>query len=176
MKNNKGFSLVELIIVIAIMAILVGVIAPQLILYIEKSRVAADTQYCDSIREAITIACSDIAVINDPASQAAIEFYSSFPSGTNYYIKELAYVDSDNAFGRTVRNIMGWETGARSEVTSGIKSKAKTKNGVVQVWLTKTNTLYVYITSSDRECNGTFTSSPTNAICAPVWKEEFVSQ
>ncbi|MCQ2541905.1 MAG: prepilin-type N-terminal cleavage/methylation domain-containing protein, partial [Lachnospiraceae bacterium] len=30
MKNNKGFSLVELIIVIAIMAILVGVIAPQL--------------------------------------------------------------------------------------------------------------------------------------------------
>ena len=38
MKNNKGFSLVELIIVIAIMAILVGVIAPQLILYIEKSR------------------------------------------------------------------------------------------------------------------------------------------
>ncbi|MBP3295880.1 MAG: prepilin-type N-terminal cleavage/methylation domain-containing protein, partial [Lachnospiraceae bacterium] len=29
MKNNKGFSLVELIIVIAIMAILVGVMAPQ---------------------------------------------------------------------------------------------------------------------------------------------------
>ena len=27
--NNKGFSLVELIIVIAIMAILIGVIAPQ---------------------------------------------------------------------------------------------------------------------------------------------------
>ncbi|HAL02696.1 MAG TPA: hypothetical protein DCP07_05005, partial [Lachnospiraceae bacterium] len=36
MKNNKGFSLVELIIVIAIMAILVGVMAPQLIKYIEK--------------------------------------------------------------------------------------------------------------------------------------------
>ncbi|MBO6205612.1 MAG: prepilin-type N-terminal cleavage/methylation domain-containing protein, partial [Lachnospiraceae bacterium] len=39
MKNNKGFSLVELIIVIAIMAILVGVMAPQLIKYIEKSKV-----------------------------------------------------------------------------------------------------------------------------------------
>lgn len=28
-RNNKGFSLVELIIVIAIMAILAGVLAPQ---------------------------------------------------------------------------------------------------------------------------------------------------
>ena len=36
--NNKGFSLVELIIVIAIMAILAGAIAPALIRYIDKSR------------------------------------------------------------------------------------------------------------------------------------------
>ena len=40
--NNKGFSLVELIIVIAIMAILVGVLAPQYLKYVEKSRVSAD--------------------------------------------------------------------------------------------------------------------------------------
>ena len=56
MKNNKGFSLVELIIVIAIMAILVGVMAPQLIKYIEKTNVSNDAQICDSIRSAITTA------------------------------------------------------------------------------------------------------------------------
>lgn len=33
-RNNKGFSLVELIIVIAIMAILAGVLAPQFVKYI----------------------------------------------------------------------------------------------------------------------------------------------
>lgn len=48
-KNNKGFSLVELIVVIAIMAVLVGVLAPQLIKYVEKSRQATDIQNCDSI-------------------------------------------------------------------------------------------------------------------------------
>ena len=35
-KNNKGFSLVELIVVIAIMAVLVGVLAPQFIKYVER--------------------------------------------------------------------------------------------------------------------------------------------
>lgn len=37
-KNNKGFSLVELIIVIAIMVALVAVMAPTFIKYVQKSR------------------------------------------------------------------------------------------------------------------------------------------
>lgn len=40
--NNKGFSLVELIIVIAIMAVLIGVLAPQYLRYVERSRVSTD--------------------------------------------------------------------------------------------------------------------------------------
>ncbi len=51
--NNKGFSLIELIIVIAIMAILVGVLAPQLIQYVEKSRVSADAQNLDAYVTAV---------------------------------------------------------------------------------------------------------------------------
>ena len=51
MRKNKGFSLVELIIVIAIMAILVGVMAPQLIKYIEKANVASDKQIADTVHK-----------------------------------------------------------------------------------------------------------------------------
>lgn len=53
--NNKGFSLVELIIVIAIMAVLVGVLAPAYLRYVEKSRKSADVQAIDSIMIAMEV-------------------------------------------------------------------------------------------------------------------------
>lgn len=47
--KNKGFSLVELIIVIAIMAILAAAIAPALIRYIDKSRRADDVAAAETL-------------------------------------------------------------------------------------------------------------------------------
>ncbi len=60
--TNKGFSLVELIIVIAIMAVLVGVLAPQYIKYVEKSRVSADAQQVEEFTGAMTVLASDVDV------------------------------------------------------------------------------------------------------------------
>jgi type IV pilus assembly protein PilA len=51
--KNKGFSLVELIIVIAIMAILAAAIAPALIRYIDKSRRGDDVQAAATINTAV---------------------------------------------------------------------------------------------------------------------------
>ncbi len=51
--DNKGFSLVELIIVIAIMAVLVGVLAPQFVKYVEQSRESKDIQTIEEIKRAI---------------------------------------------------------------------------------------------------------------------------
>lgn len=57
--NNRGFSLVELIIVIAIMAILVVVLAPQYLKYVEKSRVSSDAQTAVEFESAMSVLASD---------------------------------------------------------------------------------------------------------------------
>lgn len=59
--NNKGFSLVELIIVIAIMAVLIGVLAPQYLKYVEKSRVSSDISSIDELVNAVEIYSADPA-------------------------------------------------------------------------------------------------------------------
>ena len=76
-ENNKGFSLVELIIVIAIMAVLVGVLAPQFIKYVESSKQSTDIQNAAEIRAAVEAfvaeqAPTDNIVVNVGANAIAV--------------------------------------------------------------------------------------------------------
>ena len=57
--NNKGFSLVELIIVIAIMVILVVVIAPQYTKFVHNSRISGDVQTAQALATAVDVAVAE---------------------------------------------------------------------------------------------------------------------
>ena len=58
-KNNKGFTLVELVIVVAILAILVGILAPQYTKYVENSRKTADVNNMDELVKAVQVYAID---------------------------------------------------------------------------------------------------------------------
>ena len=136
--NNKGFSLVELIIVIAIMAILIGVMAPQLLKYIEKTRVSSDTQLADTVKTAVTTA------IMDPANMSETTYQSD--------VAALATATSLDAIGASladdVAETLGLASG--STVTSTwIQSNLKS-NGAsgIEVQVIGSNKVRVTVTGS----------------------------
>ena len=104
MKNNKGFSLVELIIVIAIMAILVGIMAPQLIKYLEKSKVSTDLQAMDTIYQALIYSANDPDVVQDAASQTEIN------KMLNPIKLEDLLGNSNTRFAKEFRDMLDWGT------------------------------------------------------------------
>ena len=144
MKNNKGFSLVELIIVIAIMAILVGVMAPQLIKYIEKSKVSADTQLADSLHTAVLTAMMDPEVVNDSRYNGA----ASIASGAH----NATVLDGTNdPVASAAKEILGVSTSgdlAASLKSTRVGGGAFTANDI-NYEITGTNSLSVWILNSD---------------------------
>ena len=80
--NNKGFSLVELIIVIAIMAILAGALAPALLRYIEKTRVSNDKSTAANLKTAVEAALADEDVF-EAVEGAATDNFLTFNITTN---------------------------------------------------------------------------------------------
>lgn len=116
--NNKGFSLIELIIVIAIMAILVAIIAPNLTKYLGKSKSQTDKTNLDEIKKQFKNAISDAATdeITDVAgtykvtgSSVSIDTSKTAGTGANDFVK-------------VVKNALDADTNTKSKVDSSKKS------------------------------------------------------
>ena len=76
--NNKGFSLVELIVVIAIMVVLIAVLGSTILGYVDKSKHAKDISALDSINTAVK------TFVGDPNNTAPDGQYTLSDLVTNY--------------------------------------------------------------------------------------------
>lgn len=122
-NDKKGFSLVELIIVMAIMAILVGIVASQVLPYMEKSRQSKDQQVLSNI-------CTDVVSAIAQADQAVDNF-----SGVSVEDLSSGAVSGDaeaNKVAPTFKELHG--TVAANDMSSTLKSKlAKDNNYAVLI-------------------------------------------
>jgi prepilin-type N-terminal cleavage/methylation domain-containing protein len=100
-NNNKGFSLVELIIVIAIMVALVAVMGPQYIKYVSSSRDAVVTQ---AAQDVLSVVKAEVNLgtlsLKDPKLNAEGTITVAATNGNGHiYVKlspELQYNDNGN--------------------------------------------------------------------------------
>lgn len=122
LKNNKGFSLVELIIVVAIMAVLIAVLAPQYLKFVEKSKVSADQDTVTQIEKAVetivsdpdttvtgdftvTISSTGTSVGGTDASAASTELGKVMSNYTSQKLKSKSYLGQN---GGTVTITVTW--------------------------------------------------------------------
>ena len=110
--NNKGFSLIELIIVIAIMAILVAIIAPNLTKYLGKSKKNTDKKNADEIAQQLQTAISDYESQDDASGINADFTVTWAASGVTVSVAAAAPTG-----GQSLQDIIA------SNITSSTKSK-----------------------------------------------------
>ena len=142
MKSSKGFSLVELIIVIAIMAILVGVMAPMLYKYINKTKVSADIQLCDTVKEALMIAMADPDVLMDNNSAPYLKKLND-----GDYLA-MGTVGNGNELGACIKDITGFDCCSISGYRNEFETKVARNQGFLGAQYFE-GQLYVWIDYSD---------------------------
>ncbi len=96
MSNNKGFSLVELIIVVAIMGVLMGVLAPQYLRFVESTREQADASAVNAVSQAMTIAMATVTdVTAGDKVIVGVDGSLTITSGPNF-VKEVGLTVGTN--------------------------------------------------------------------------------
>lgn len=139
--GNKGFSLVELIVVIAIMAVLVGVLAPTLIRNVEKSRESTDLQTLDSIRSSVSTALS-IESVNSQLSGSTSTTLAAISGASGSTLLGLlnSELSDDGVIDASMKSKSGQSGDVTIEIAADGKVTVSVKDGSVVVRAAKSKT------------------------------------
>ena len=95
-RNKLGFSLVELIVTISIMAILTAILAPALLSYTERSRAQKDASAMGEVTNAVFLSLADTSVYDELVANSLPENVSCYID-TNDENDHLAYKEVTKA-------------------------------------------------------------------------------
>lgn len=143
MKNNKGFSLVELIVVIAIMAILAAVAIPTFATFIKRANEASDLDFMNNVEYA-----AELAYAGEAKKVTAIEVVLSKDMGnatsvkvtiegvdTPIVVKETGNTGDDQEIKDLIAKTIDWKydfKAKKADLEANSKWKTSTNNDGVE--------------------------------------------
>ena len=161
-RGNKGFSLVEVLVTISIMAVMIGIVTPAYMSYVEKSRIAKDEMNLEELCKAVELSLTDPKVYEDIVSLLPNDKHRKIiikiKPGTNYVTKcNMGNDDSPNSERDDL--CLLWKTG---KVTSN------GENEELNYWLDTIKSIYgeeLKLTSKlykNKSCNIIITNEENN--------------
>ena len=142
--NNKGFSLVELIVVVLIMAIIAVALAPQVMKWVENSRKSTDIENYNALVEAANVASTNedfLQKISTATAVITMDSITSVSGVTGDAKTALEGILTDTLPGWEQTKITGAWVGEKYDTPTGISagtyasggftiSISKTTNGI----------------------------------------------
>lgn len=123
--DNKGFSLVELIVVVAIMAVLMVVLAPAMLRYVEKTRIQKDDSAASEVANALELALADETIYSKVNAKTTITVTINGADG-----KITVTDDVDGVIAADLAKTVGGTVGSGSNASSPeIKISSKDRKG-----------------------------------------------
>ena len=152
--DNKGFSLVELIIVIAIMAILAASLAPALIRYINKARKADDIADAEVIGKSLSLAVASDEDLYDFLLYSAAEL-SKQSATAEYRMLAMSSVSGAANHPTTwfvkIANVASAQSANLNKMIQFLNDEVGPK--IVKIHFGKVDILDQWVVCCDRNCN-----------------------
>ena len=149
LRDSHGFSLVELIIVIAIMAVLVGLLAPQYLKYVEKAKIQKVLTNTQSVANAITVLVTDAQIMDNTYQQELEQLIEAANNGNTNVSIDL---ESNTNIATFIRNEI-------DDSISGIVTFKKNSDGYISFTYTMKDGFYEVDYRADLRENATLVKS-----------------
>lgn len=131
LKAKKGFTLVELIVVIAIIGVLAAILVPTMLGYVENSRITSMDQVAKTIKDAAQVAATEMDTQGIGLNTTTLEVKGTFTPTANAGIKvQFAAAGAAGSDAATPNGVIGLDnTNYKGNNKTGAAGKHATKLG-----------------------------------------------